>query len=87
MGKLCANVYKELLLLFRDYTGLLIVFLMPVVLVMVFTLVQQNVLESSGETKIKTLFLDEDGQTAGAKLEELLNKADTLKLVKEVNGT
>jgi len=87
MDKLCANIYKELLLLFRDYAGLLIVFLMPVVLVMVFTLVQQNVLESSGETKIKALFLDKDGQATGTKLEELLNKADTLKLVKEVNGT
>jgi ABC-2 type transport system permease protein len=54
---------------------------------MVFTLVQQNVLESSGETKIKALFLDKDGQATGTKLEELLNKADTLKLVKEVNGT
>ena len=62
MGKLWPNVYKELLLLFRDYAGLLVIFLMPVVLVIVVTLVQQNVLKSIGETKIKAIFLDRDGR-------------------------
>ncbi len=38
-------------------------------------------------TKIKTLFLNKDGQTVGTKLEDLLKKADTLQLVRELNGT
>ncbi|MBA4389757.1 MAG: ABC transporter permease [Syntrophus sp. (in: bacteria)] len=86
MGKLWPNIYKELLLLFRDYAGLLVIFLMPVVLVIVTTLVQQNILKSIGETKIKTLFLDRDGQMVGPKLEEVLKKVDALELVKELKG-
>lgn len=91
MGKLWPNILKELLLLFRDYMGLLIIFLMPVVLVIVVTLVQQNLIRqnflgSSGETKTKTLFLDRDGQTVGPKLEEVLKKAKVMELVKELKG-
>ena len=63
MGKLWPNILKELLLLFRDYMGLLVIFLMPVALVIVVTLVQQNLMQqgllgSMGETKTKTFFLD-----------------------------
>jgi ABC-2 type transport system permease protein len=87
MGKLWPNIYKELLLLFRDYAGLLVIFLMPVVLVIVVTLVQQNVLQSMGGTKIKAIFLDRDGQTVGPKLEETLRKADALELIKDLKGT
>jgi ABC-2 type transport system permease protein len=86
MGKLWPNICKELLLLVRDYAGLLVIFLMPVVLVIVVTLVQQNVLQSMGGTKIKALFVDKDGQTVGPKLEEVLKKADALELVKELKG-
>jgi ABC-2 type transport system permease protein len=87
MGKLWPNIYKELLLLFRDYAGLLVIFLMPVVLVIVITLVQQNVLKSMGGTKIKAIFLDRDGQTVGPKLEETLRKADELELIKVLEGS
>jgi ABC-2 type transport system permease protein len=86
MRKLWSNILKELLLLFRDYMGLLVVFLMPVALVIVVTLVQQNLLKSMGETKTKALFLDKDRQTVGPKLEEVLKKANTLELFKELKG-
>ena len=49
MIRLQATVWKELLLLRRDRAGLLILFLMPAVLVVVITLVQQNVLKIMGE--------------------------------------
>lgn len=86
MGKLWPNILKELLLLFRDYMGLLVIFLMPVALVIVVTLVQQNLMKSVGETKTKALYLDEDRQTVGPKLEEVLKKANTLELFKELKG-
>jgi ABC-2 type transport system permease protein len=87
MGKLWPNVHKELLLLFRDYAGLLVIFLMPVVLVIIVTLVQQNVFTAIGETKIKTIFIDRDRQAVGPKLEEALKKTDVLELIKELKGT
>jgi ABC-2 type transport system permease protein len=68
---LFANIQKELLLLRRDLIGLLVIFIMPVVLVVVVTLVQQNVLKTMGKTKIKALILDRDGHG----LEEKINAA------------
>ena len=49
MRKYLAATKKDLLLLLRDKTGLLLLFLMPSVLVIVITLVQENVLELSGQ--------------------------------------
>jgi ABC-2 type transport system permease protein len=86
MSKLWPNILKELLLLFRDYMGLLLIFIMPVALVIVVTLVQQNLMKSLGDTKTKALFLDRDRQIVGPKLEEVLKKANTLELFKELKG-
>ncbi len=55
-NKLWPNIQKELLLLFRDHAGLLVIFLMPVVLVIVITLVQQNVLSIHRRNKNKGPF-------------------------------
>jgi ABC-2 type transport system permease protein len=85
-NKLWPNIQKELLLLLRDHVGLLVIFLMPVVLVIVITLVQQNVLASIGETKTKVLFLDMDRKTVGLKIEETLGKSGSLELVKVLRG-
>jgi ABC-2 type transport system permease protein len=44
MGAFFATLHKELLLLSRDRGGLALLFLMPMVLVLVVSLVQDNVL-------------------------------------------
>lgn len=93
MSRLWTNILKELKLLFRDYMGLLIIFLMPIVLVIVVTLVQQNLIRqnqigSMDETKTKTkaIYLNRDGGMVGSKLEEILKEANTLKLAGELDG-
>jgi ABC-2 type transport system permease protein len=86
MLKLWACVRKELLLLFRDLTGLLVIFLMPVVLVIVVTLVQENVLRSMGEAKTELLFLDSDAAAVGGRMEEIIRKSGAVTIVKEING-
>jgi ABC-2 type transport system permease protein len=76
MGKtLFANIQKELLLLRRDLVGLLVIFLMPVVLVVVVTLVQQNVMKTLGKTKIKALILDRDGSGLDEKIKAAFTKS------------
>ncbi len=60
MRKYLAATKKDLLLLLRDKTGLLLLFLMPSVLVIVITLVQENVLELSGQHQTELLLNDED---------------------------
>lgn len=80
------NVRKEILLMRRDITGLLVVFLMPVVLVVVVTLVQQNVLTTLGKTKMKGVFIDQDRQALGTKIIETLKESNAVQLSDSING-
>jgi ABC-2 type transport system permease protein len=84
--KLLATVIKELTLLYRDFAGLLVLFIMPVVLVIVVTLVQENVLKSMGETKTSVLFVDMDGKSVGSLIEEAMQESGFVKVVKELKG-
>lgn len=86
MGKLTATVTKELVLLARDRSGLLVLFLMPAVLVIVMSLVQENVLKTTGETSIQILFIDQDRQSIGQGIEDLLPDSDAVEIVKDING-
>ena len=51
---------RDLLLVRRDRAGLLLLFLMPVVLVMVITLVQQNVRRAAGGPGARVVVVDQD---------------------------
>ncbi len=75
MGKLFAAIAKELRLLSRDKTGLLVLFLMPSILVIVITLVQQNVLELSGMQKTELLLNDHDHGPFSASVRGFLEAA------------
>ncbi len=72
MKKLIAIISKELLILRRDRAGLLVLFAMPAVLVLVITLVQENMLKSMGESQTRIFFSDEDGQSVGKWIHEKL---------------
>jgi ABC-2 type transport system permease protein len=67
MRKLWFILRKEFLLLFRDLPGLVILFLMPVLLIFVVTLAQENALKSQ-HSKTLLLFADESGTSFSAKL-------------------
>lgn len=86
MLKLLSSVKKELTLLYRDFAGLLVLFVMPVALVVVVTLVQENVLKSMGETKTEVLFIDLDGQFVGKGIEEALQKSGAVNVVSKLKG-
>ncbi len=72
MLKIFAATIKELILLKRDRTGLLILFLMPALLVIVITLVQENVMEITGQKKTQIIFLDLDEGVLGRLLRKQL---------------
>ena len=86
MLKLWSCVRKELLLLCRDRAGLLVIFLMPAVLVVVVTLVQENVLRSMGKTKTQMIFVDRDNGAVGRQMEEIITRSDAVTIVKEIDG-
>jgi len=76
MLKLLTATVKELLLLRRDRTGLLVLFLMPAILVVVITAVQENVMELTGQGKTRVAFLDLDQGDLGSTLREQLAKGN-----------
>ena len=80
MLKIITATAKEFLLLLRDRTGLLVLFLMPAILVIVITLVQENVMELTGQKKTQVLFLDLDQGDLGRSLQTQL-KTGNLELV------
>jgi ABC-2 type transport system permease protein len=76
INALMAVIQKELLLLLRDKAGLLVLFVMPAVLVVVITLVQENALKTIGESDTRILLIDNDGQALGRQITNALEGAD-----------
>ena len=60
MYKLWTSAYKEFLLLIRDLGGLTILFVMPLVLIITITLIQDSSFKSISQTKIPVLLVDND---------------------------
>jgi ABC-2 type transport system permease protein len=81
MAKWLATMIKEWRLLIRDRTGVLLLFVMPAVLVVVITLVQDNVLRPSGALKIKGAIVDLDGNDASIAIIHELKASEVLKLI------
>ena len=82
MHKLLSSAYKEFLLLTRDIGGLAILFLMPLLLVIVITIVQDSTFKSIKQHKIPVLLVDKDGGTVARSVEENLGKSKIFELVK-----
>jgi ABC-2 type transport system permease protein len=83
---LLTHIRKELLLLSRDHAGLLVLFVMPVLLVLVLTLVQDNVFRATGETTTRALFVNLDEGELGADLASGLSATGMLELVEAFAG-
>ena len=86
MYKIGATVSKELLLLSRDRTGLLVLFIMPALLVLVMTLVQENVLKTMGESNTRVLFVDHDRREVGQTIEKKLIESGAIEIIKKIDG-
>jgi ABC-2 type transport system permease protein len=60
MHKLWASTYKEFLLLIRDFGGIAILFIMPLVLIVTITLIQDSTFNTISDIKIPILLVDND---------------------------
>lgn len=83
---LFAHVKKELLLLARDRVGICVLFLMPMLLVLVLSLVQDSLFRANGETVTKALYINLDHGLSGKTLAEKLTSAGSLKLIDQIAG-
>lgn len=72
MHKLLASAYKELLLLTRDIGGIAILFVMPLVLIITITLIQDSTFKTVTDSKIPILIVNNDnGHVSNTILEGL----------------
>ncbi|MBK9700296.1 MAG: ABC transporter permease [Flavobacteriales bacterium] len=63
--RILAHLHKELLLLLRDRTGLLLVYVMPIFLVSVMAVVQDAPFRDFSDKQVRVLFKDLDGGPVG----------------------
>ncbi len=84
--KVLATINKEFLLLIRDPGGLTLIFLMPLALVVVMALIQDNTFRGWQETKIEVLLVDEDHGFLGTALERTFRTSPNIRAVKEIDG-
>jgi len=76
MHKLLASTYKEFLLLIRDIGGIAILFIMPLVLIVTITLIQDSTFKSVNESKISILLVNNDkGEVSDILIDGLQNSS------------
>lgn len=86
MYKLWMSVYKEFLLLKRDFGGLIILFVMPLVLIITITLIQDSTFRSVTESKIPVVLIDNDKGEISKSVIENLNKSGQFEIVSSLDG-
>lgn len=84
--KLLATVKKEILLLWRDKVGLSILFLMPMALIFVMTLIQDSAFKSINEKGIPIVFVNNDNDSLGILIEQGLRNNDICTLYDSIDG-
>lgn len=85
MHKLWASVYKEFLLLTRDIGGLAVLFIMPLLLVITITIIQDNTFKTIQENKIPILLVDNDKGKVSQDIKENLNQSNSFEVVTQEN--
>lgn len=87
MYKFLMSVHKEMLLLRRDLGGIVILFLMPLVLIVTITLIQDSTFRSVTESKIPILLVDNDKGEISKTVKSSLNESGSFEIVTEIRGT
>ncbi|SHI61723.1 ABC transporter permease [Pseudozobellia thermophila] len=87
MHKLRASAYKEFLLLTRDPGGLAILFIMPLLLVITITVIQNATFKTLKQSKIPILLVDYDQGNVSASIRQNLAGSDQFEVVEEADET
>lgn len=86
MRKIRATLNKELLLLFRDREGVLLLFLMPMILIVVMALIQHAPFQEYQERSIPMLYVDKDNDSLGTALETNIKRSKAFDLERPFKG-
>ena len=80
------TVKKEMLLLKRDFGGLVILFVMPLVLIITITLIQNATFKSLSDNKIPVLLVDQDKGAISETVKANLDKSGSFSIVSAISG-
>ena len=83
MKKLLYSLYKEYKVLVRDKAAMGIMFIMPMALVFVVTIIQDTTFKSVNETSVPLLLVDKDNDSLSVQLERALNQTKFFKVDKQ----
>lgn len=83
MHKLWASTYKEFLLLSRDIGGIAILFIMPLVLIVTITLIQDSTFKTVSDAKIPILIVDNDKGNVSKTIFEGLEGYDSFEIIQK----
>ena len=84
--KILMSVYKEFLLLKRDLGGVIILFVMPLVLIIAVTLIQDSTFKKVNEDKIPILLVNNDNGKVSQSVYENLNKSEVFSVVSSIDN-
>jgi ABC-2 type transport system permease protein len=84
--KLWMSVVKEFLLLKRDLGGLIILFVMPLVLVITVTLIQDSTFKTVSDSKIEILLVNNDNGSVAKTVYDNLQKSNLFTVVTQINN-
>lgn len=83
MHKFLASTYKEFRLLTRDFGGMVILFVMPLVLIITITLIQDSTFKTISDNKIPILIVDNDNGNVAKTIIEGLQESSAFQIIKE----
>ncbi|WP_103863433.1 ABC transporter permease [Aquimarina sp. I32.4] len=83
MHKLWASTYKEFLLLTRDIGGIAILFVMPIVLIITITIIQDSSFKTIGNNKIPILLVDNDNGSVSKTIYDGLKSSNSFTIIKK----
>lgn len=84
--KIWMSVVKEFLLLKRDLGGLIILFIMPLVLVITVTLIQDSTYKTISDNKIPILLVDNDNGSVSKTVFDNLEKSNLFSVVTQIDN-
>ena len=87
MRKLWASAYKEYLLLIKDFGGLVVLFVMPLVLIITITIIQDSTFKTISDAKIPVLIVDNDKGTVSQTIQDGLANSNTFQVIVKENET
>ncbi|MEQ3661619.1 MAG: ABC transporter permease [Flavobacterium sp.] len=84
--KFLMSVYKEILLLKRDFGGLVILFVMPLVLIVTITLIQDSTFKTVSDSKIPILLIDNDKDVISNSVKDNLAQSGSFEIITEIDN-